>query len=142
APAMSALVDVVVVDERGVVQQLDGRRQLGGSERIAAGTDPGRELDELWPQPFATGLDQAPHRRGDGFGIDHELPRQLELDERLERDLLIAPDELAVQLQRDLPLTRTVELDREHRLPATQDKVAFLDHERCERAQQELAAVS
>ena len=137
---MRALVDVVVVDQGGAVQQLHRGCQLRGAQRVVARSDRRRQLHEPGPQALAAGLEQAAHRGGDRLGVDHELAGELDLDQRFS-GIAALPRELALELDRELAVTRSVELDREDRLPAPQDEMAVFDHQRGEGAEKQLPAV-
>ena len=122
------------------MQQLDGSGKLRGTERIVARAYGRGELDKPGPQTFTTGIKQPAHRRSDRLRIDHQLPGELQLDQPLSA-FSGGPGELALELDGHLTLPRTVELDREDRLPAPEDEIAFLDQEGGERAQQQLPTV-
>ncbi len=78
---MGRLVDVVVVDEGGVVEQLHGRRERGGAQRLLPGTDSRGELYQLWPQAFAARFHEAAHGQRHRVGVDQELPGDLHFHE-------------------------------------------------------------
>src|ERR1700716_3408911 len=75
--AVGALVDVVVMDERRVVKQLDGGGEGGRAKRLVARADPGGQLNQLGPQALTSGFYKAAHGRGHRLGVDEKLSRQL-----------------------------------------------------------------
>src|SRR5204863_5944863 len=83
-------------------------------------------------RPLAARLDEPPHGRGDGFGVGSQLARELELNQ---------VGEISVQLQRELSMSRAIELDRENRLPPSEHEVALFNEQRGETADQQLPAV-
>ena len=133
---MRALVDVVVVDQGGVVQDLHRGRQLRRLQRLVALAHLRRQLHQPRPDPLAARLHQPPHRRRHRLRVDLQLARQLQVQQ------LVLHDEIAIQLHRQLAVARSVQLDREDRLPAAQHEVSVLYEHRREPRQQQLAAVS
>ena len=124
------------------MQQLNCRRELRSPQRIVARTDAGRQLDQLRPKPLASCFDKAAHRHRDGLGIDHQLARELDFDERLRHLPGGWSRKFAFELQCELPMPWPIELDREDGLPPTEHKLPFLDEQGEERAEQQLTAVS
>ena len=115
---MRALVDVVVVHQRGVVQDLHCGRQLRRLQRLVALAHLRRQLHQPRPDPLAARLHQPPHRRRHRLGVDHQLARQLQVQQ------LVLHHEVAIELHRQLAVARPVQLDREDRLPAPEHEVS------------------
>ena len=132
AATVRTLVDVVVMHERRVVQHLDRGGQRSRALRLVLGPQLCRQLDKPRAHPLAARLDEPPHGCGDGFGVGSQLARELELNQ---------VGEISVQLERELAVPWTIELDRENRLPPSEHEVALFNEQGGEAADQQLPAV-
>ena len=72
APPHGGVVHDVVVQEREIVEHLDGRRRGKRLQRIV-GEDAAREHDEHRPQPFAASGERIADRRVQQFGFGREF---------------------------------------------------------------------